>query len=238
MVKTKYVHDALVTYDDRYVERWLDAVGVDVVKWELDRTGIPRDDTLFIPSTFLNTETNTGSVLNVSALGGGLAITTDTAEYDQHNLQCPYGGFQLSAGCPLYFGAKVKTEHATHGDFIFGLCEADTALLATSGAHALAVTDDGLYFYKLTAGTEMLFVNEIGGTSTAVTCGITHDVNYHTYEMYYDGVTLYVYFDNSLITSIATGLADQVLTPSFNAAAGADGAEVMTIQWARAIQIF
>ena len=37
MVKTKYVNNALVTYDDRYTERWLDAVGVDVVKWELAR---------------------------------------------------------------------------------------------------------------------------------------------------------------------------------------------------------
>lgn len=30
-IKTKPVKNALVTYDDRYNERWLDAVGVDVV---------------------------------------------------------------------------------------------------------------------------------------------------------------------------------------------------------------
>jgi hypothetical protein len=238
MVKTKYVKNALVTYDDRYNQRWLDAAGVDVVKWDLPRTGINDDDTKNIPTEFLNTEVNTGTVINVSGQGGGLVITTDTAEYDGHSLQCPYGAFQLTSGDPLYFGAKVKTDHATHGDFLFGLVEVDTAPLATSSAHALAVTDDGLYFYKLTAGTQFYFVNELGGVEGATAVGATNDTEYHTYEFYWDGATLYVYFDDSLVTSIAEGLADQVLTPTFEARAGADGAEKLTIQWARAIQIF
>lgn len=238
MIQTKSVKNALVTYDDRYTQRWLDAVGQDVVKWELGRTGIARDDTLFIPGTFLNTEVNTGSVLNVSGQGGGLAITTDTAAYDGHSLQCPYGAFQLTAGDPLYFGAKFKTEHATYGDYLVGLVEVDTTPMATSAAHAVSVTDDGLYFYKLDAGTEFYFTNELGGVVGSTAVGATHDVNYHVYELYYDGTTLYVYFDDSLVTSIATGLADQVLTPTFEARAGADGAEVLTVQWARAIQIF
>jgi hypothetical protein len=50
MIQTTSVNNALVYYDDRYNERWLDAVGVDVVKWQLDRTGIPDDDTLNIPT--------------------------------------------------------------------------------------------------------------------------------------------------------------------------------------------
>jgi len=238
MIKTKSVKNALVTYDDRYTQRWLSAVGEDVVHWELFRTGVPRDDTLLVPTTFLNTETNVGTVVNVSGQGGGLAITSDTAEYDQHSLQLPYGAFQLTAGDPMYFGAKVKTEHASKGDFLFGMVEVDTTPLATSGSHAVSVTDDGLYFYKLNDETTMKFVNEKGGTAGETDLETTHDVNYHVYELYYDGTTLYVYVDDSLVTSIATGLADQVLSPSFTAAAGDDGAELMTVQWARAIQIF
>lgn len=238
MIQTKSVKNCLVTYDDRYAERWLDAVGVDVVKWELERTGIPRDDTLLVPTTFLNTEVNVGTVANAAALGGGLVITTDTAEYDGHSLQLPTGAFQISAGCPLYFGAKAKTANATKGDFIFGLVEKDTTPLATSAAHALSVTDDGLYWYKLNDGTGMTFVNELGGVTGTVASGITHDVDYHVYELYYDGSTLYVRIDNTLIASISSGLADQVLTPTFEARAGDDGAEALTIQWARAIQIF
>jgi hypothetical protein len=238
MIQTKSVNNALVYYDDRYNERWLDAVGVDVVKWQLDRTGIPDDDTLNIPTGFLNTETNVGTVRNVSGQGGGLAIVSDTAEYDGHELQCPYGAFQLTAGDPLYFGAKVKTDHATHGDFLFGLVEVDTTTTAAAGAHAISVTDDGLYFHKLTAATGMTFTNELGGVVGSTAIGATHDVNFHVYELYWDGAVLYVRFDDSLVTSIATGLADQVLTPTFVARAGADGAETLTIQWARAIQIF
>ena len=52
------------------------------------------------------------------------------------------------------------------------------------------------------------------------------------------GATLSVYFDNALTVQIGTGLADQVLTPTFDTRAGGDGAEIMTIQWARCIQIF
>ena len=238
MIQTKSVKNCLVTYDDRYAERWLDAVGIDVVKWELERTGIPRDDTLLVPTTFLNTEVNVGSVANVASLGGGLAITTDTAEYDGHSLQLPSGAFQISSGSQLYFGARVKTDNATKGDFLFGLVEKDTTPLATSVGHALSVTDDGLFFYKLNDETGMTFVNELGGVEGAVASGVTHDADYHIYELYYDGTTLYVRIDNSLITSIATGLADQVLTPTFEARAGDDGAEILTVQWARAIQIF
>ena len=238
MIKTKNIKHAQVTYDDRYNQRWLSAVGEDVVYWELERTGIPRDDTLLVPTTFLNTETNVGSVLNISAQGGGLINTSDTAEYDQHSLQLPKGASQLTAGDPLYFGAKVKTDNATKGDFLFGLVELDTTPLATSGAHAVSVTDDGLYFYKLNDETTMKFVNEKGGTAGETDLETTHDVNYHVYELYYDGTTLYVYFDDVLATSISTGLADQVLSPSFTAVAGDDGAESMSIQWSRAIQIF
>jgi len=193
---------------------------------------------LLVPTTFLNSETNVGSVLNIGVLGGGLANTSDTAEYDGHSLQLPYGAFQLSAGCPLYFGAKVKTDHASNGDHLFGLVEVDTTPLAAAATHGVAVTDDGLYWYHLTTETEMKFVNELGGTAGETALGVTHDVNYHIYELYYDGVTLSVYFDNALTVQIATGLADQVLTPTFDTRAGADGAEIMTIQWARAIQIF
>jgi len=238
MVKTKHVNNALVTYDDRYEERWLDAVGVDVVKWELERTGIPRDDTLLVPTTFLNSETNVGTVLNIGVQGGGLANTSDTAEYDGHALQLPHGAFQLTAGDPLYFGAKVKTDHASNGDHLFGLVEVDVSPLAAAATHGVAVVDDGLYWYHLTTETVMKFNNELGGVIGSTAFSTTHDVNYHVYEMYYDGATLSVYFDNALTVQIGTGLADQVLTPTFDTRAGGDGAEIMTIQWARCIQIF
>jgi hypothetical protein len=130
-------------------------------------------------------------------------------------------------------------QNGAKGDYLFGLCEVDTALLATATAHAVAVTDDGIYFYQLNDETTMKFNNEKGGaidsTDSSVTTG---DATYHDYEFYYDGIsTLYAYVDGTEITTISTGLADQALTPSFNVRAGDDGAEILSVAWSKAIQI-
>jgi hypothetical protein len=96
-----------------------------------------------------------------------------------------------------------------------------------------------LYFYQLNDETVIKFNNELGGTITSTTTGITTgDGVYHDYEFYYDGIgTLFVYADGTEITTLSTGLADQALTPSFNVRAGDDGAEIASIQWSKAIQI-
>jgi hypothetical protein len=56
---------------------------------------------------------------------------------------------------------------------LLGLCEVDTALLAVSGAHAVAVTDDGLYFYQLSTESVFKFNNELGGVITSTSTGVT-----------------------------------------------------------------
>ena len=71
--------------------------------------------------------------------------------------------------------------------------------------------------------------------STAV--GTTHDASYHVYEIYYDGSNLSAYYDNSLVVTITSGIADQDITPSFNVRAGDDGAEIFDIQWIRAFKL-
>jgi hypothetical protein len=152
-------------------------------------------------------------------------------------MQLDGAGFKLESGKPCYFGIKFKSANATKGDFLFGLCEIDTTLLATSTAHAVTVTDDGVYFYHLNDETDVTFSNELGGTVGSTAIGGTHDTSYHVYEIYYDGSQLFAYFDNSLVVNITSGLADQALTPSFNIRAGDDGAEVMDIQWLRAFQL-
>lgn len=238
MIQTKTIRNALVYYDDRYDNRILDAIGSNVVKWDLP-VGVPKDDTTNDPSGLVNTEAGTNTILSSTTAGDRLIITTGGTEYNGVNLQAHGSAFKIEAGLPCYFGARVAMQNGVgKGDYLIGLCEVDTALLATSSAHALAVTDDGIYFHQLQAATAWTFVNELGGTGGAIASGVTTgSATYHDLEFYYDGTTLYVYVDGTEIGSVAAGLADQALTPSINVRAGDDGAEIMYVQWMRAIQI-
>jgi len=228
--------DARVIIEDEYNHRWLDAFGQNVVKY-LMNVGINSDDQTNDPTDMLNTETGSNTILAHTTEGGGLLITTGGTEYQGVNLQLDGSAFKLEAGKPLYFGAKFKSEHATHGDFLFGLCEIDTTLLATSSAHALSVTDDGVYFSHLTTATDINFTNELGGVEGTTAVGATHDTDYHVYEIYYDGSQLFAYYDDDLIVTVTDGIADQALTPSINCRAGSDGAEVFDVQWIRCFQL-
>jgi len=238
MIQTKTIRNALVYYDDRYPNRIIDAIGSNVVKWELP-VGVPKDDTTNDPSGLVINETGTNTVLSSTTAGDRLIITTGASEYNGVNLQVHGSAFKIEAGKPCYFGARVSMENGVgKGDYLVGLCEVDTALLATGTAHALAVADDGLYFHQLQAATAWTFVNELGGTEGAIASGVTTgDATKHDLEFWYDGTTLYVYVDGTEIGSVTAGLADQALTPSINVRAGDDGAEIMYVEWMKAIQI-
>jgi hypothetical protein len=236
-IQTKSINSALVYYDDRYTNRLIDAVGANVVKWELP-VGVPKDDTTDDPSGLVNTETGTNTVLSSTTAGDRLTVTTGATEYNGVNLQVHGSAFKLESGKPCYFGARIAVQNGSKGDYLIGLCEVDTTLLATATAHALSVTDDGVFFYQLNDETSFAFVNELGGTEGEIATGITTgNSTYHDLEFYYDGAVLYAYANGSEIGSVASGIADQALTPSINVRTGDDGAEILYVQWMRAIQI-
>ena len=236
MIQTKSVNSALVYYDDRYANRWLDAIGANVVKWELP-VAVPKDNTTNDPNEMVNTETGTNTILSSTTPGDRLIITTGGTEYNGVSLQAHGSAFQLTAGMPLYFGARVAVQNGAKGDYLIGLCEIDTELLAVASAHALGVTDDGVYFYQLNDATAMIFVNELGGTTGSIATGVTTGTSKHDFEFYWDGSTLYVYADGAEIGTVSSGLADQALTPSIDVRAGDDGAEIMYVEWMKAIQV-
>ena len=238
-IQTKSVRNALVWYDDRYTNRWLGAIGSNVVAWEMP-VGLPRDDqSPYNPTRWISTTAGTNTILSSTTSGHRLLITTGGTEYNWVNIQTVGSAFKIAAGKPCYFGVRLAVGDGDVGDYLLGLCEVDTALLAVSGAHAVAVTDDGLYFYQLSTESVFKFNNELAGTITSTSTGVTTgDSIYHDFEFYYDGVsTLTAYADGTAVVAIATGLADQALTPSINVRAGASGAETCAIQWMRAIQI-
>lgn len=238
-ITTKSINNALITYDDRYNQRWLDAVGENVVKYILN-PGSATDDTTGDPTAWTMTVTEVGAsdstVVNNTNDGYSLLLTTDAAEYDGINLQLKGSAFKLSANKPLYFGCKLKISDATQSDLLVGLCEVDTTLLNTGGSHALAVTDDGVYFSKLDGGTTIKFTNELDGAEGTTASSIAMDTSDHIYEIYWDGSTLYAYVDNVLVTTVASGLAAVALTPSINFRTGEAVAKTCNIAWMRVFQ--
>lgn len=239
MIQTKHVRNALVYYDDRYPNRWLKAIGQNVVDWELP-VALPEDDATTLPTSMVVTLVNGSTALSSATAGDRMVLTTDTAEYDGVNAQAHGAPFVIGSGRPLYFGTRVAFQNGVgKGDYLVGMCEVDTTLLAAASAHAVAVTDDGVYFYQLQGSTTATFANEIGGVAGTIATGVTTGSGaYHDFEIYVDELNvLYAYVDGVEIGSVASGLADQALTPSFNIKAGDDGAEIMYVTWARAIQI-
>ncbi len=238
MIRTKDVRNARVYYDDRHPNRWVDAIGSNVVKFELP-VALPQDDSTDNPTTIAATEVGTNSALSAIATGDRMIISTGVTEYNGMNLQAHGSAFKIVAGQPLYFGIRAAMENGVgKGDYLFGLCEIDTTLLATSAAHAVSVTDDGVYFYMLEGETTVKWNNELGGVIGSIDSEVAPGSGiYRDYEFFYDGAILFGYIDGALIGSVATGLADQALTASLNVRTGDDGTEILNVQWMKAIQI-
>ncbi len=243
MVTSKQVNSSLVFYDDTREYRWVDACGPDVVKF-IEDLGTATDDTTGDPDRWVQTVTEAGAgdstVVNAAAAGAALLLTTDAAEYDGINLQAKGEAFKLVAGKPLYFGAKFKVSDATQSDVLVGLAETHGDLVKTGAAHGIAAADvEGVFLWKVDGGTVLTAktYKDAAETATANYATALADDTYITFEIYWDGTTVYFYIDGTLVTSVAASLPDGDLTPSINIRAGAAAAKTMTVAWVRCIQV-
>ena len=241
-IKTKTVHNALVTYDDRYTQRWLDAVGENVVKF-LGELTQGMDDTTGDPNPFTTTVVETGgggdSTIVKSLTAGQLfTITTDNAEYDSVNINLKGEAFKLEAGKPLYFGCKMKFGDIDKMDGFIGMTESDAAVF-NAASHALAITGDMCGFVTADTDTSGDFktfkANSETNTAAAATT-IADGVSF-IFEMYWDGSTLYGYENDTLISSFTADLPADDLTITIQARTANAAAETFTIEWLRCIQV-
>lgn len=229
-VKSKYVNGYIVFYDETE-QRWVKAIGPLVREWELAIASAAEtaDKTV--------TATGTSPVTNALTAGDRMLITTDAADFAGDNIQWLGTPFKLESGKPLYFGARISISEATQSDLLVGLATVDTTLMAASSTHALAVTDDGIYFYKLDAATTVKAVAEKGGTVSETVAGAV-TTGKHWYEMVYDGTNLYTYFDGAEVSVIpAASLPTVVLCPSICFRAGEAGAKTCLVEAFRVIQL-
>ena len=231
------VLDSFVVVDENNQWRYYDGFG-DVAKYVL-RTGIATDDTTGDPSEFTLTPveagTGTSTVVNSATANSKLTVTTAANEYDGVNLQLKGEGFAFNAK-KMYFGGKFTLSEATQTDFLFGLAETDTTLMATSSAHAIAVSGSGVFFAKLDGSTDIIcYIYDGGAEVSSVTVG-TMSTDEIQLEVYYDGSYIFVYVDGTKKAYVGTGLPSEALTLSYNYRAGSAAARTCEIADMKAIQ--
>jgi hypothetical protein len=222
-------NNAIATVDSRYENRWLDCVGSAVQKWVFDSVYRAGDFTVTAGGT---------SPITQSVLPGAVAlITTGATEYNGDNIQAIGSQFQLAAGKPCYFGAKITLGEATQTDFVLGLFGIDTTLALGSGSHASGVGASGVGFFKFDESTACTLRTVQTATETNTVSALTMDTSAHIYELFYDGASLFAYIDGVKITCLSSGLPTVVLTPSIAFQTGSANARTCTVHWMKCFQV-
>jgi hypothetical protein len=235
MVNSKWLREAQVFYDGDNQARWIDAIGSNVTKFELE-TGTPMDDTTGNPTRFVTTEVGAGTLVNAATAAEKLLQTDAAAEYDGVCLTLRGEAFKLTSGLPMYFGAKIKSSRAD-ADFVLGLAETLTAYMEAAAHTVVAAALEGAFFSVNTTAAVKALVYENNVLSSTADAVAALDTNAHIYEIYWDGTYVNFYYDGTLVTTTATTLANGDLTPVLHFRNGSGNATTCTVSWMRCIQI-
>ena len=226
-VKQKTLHNHEVFYDSVYEHRWYDAIGPNVRKWMMVDE-YPLDSSTL---TLVNADTITGLA---SSLMGGWVFTTAAADDDGPQLQCNSEMAYFNGPFPAYFGARFMIADVDNCDAFLGCAITDTSILTACS--------DNLGFRVVDNDAALTFVLENTNAETIVDIVDLVDATYVTVEFTYDGTEVVYYVNDvevgSADVSVANMPDDEHLAPAIALLTGAGGANSMTLQWCRFIQIF
>jgi hypothetical protein len=201
-IATKNVHNALVFYDDASTtERWFDAIGDGVVKYELNTAACPTDNTTGMPTEFTNTLVNASTFAHTDIAGGAVLITCANAENDGVSLQLgdELGGVgesvSFAGDYPCYFEITFQGNDVDQTDFLFGVCITDTALLGGM--------TDGIYFRSVDESAVLNFVLEKDSVESVTAAATLTDATDITASFYFDGVNIIAAINDVQVASIA-----------------------------------
>lgn len=203
------------------------------------------DFDLYLATSWVITETGSGTRAISQAKGGILVMTNAAADNDVNSLQLrdvasgqvsEHWKFVLAKS--LYFGVRFKVSDATQSDFVIGL-----HITATTPINSAPT--DGIWFRKDDGDKLIDFLgtkNSTSSTSTGVqgAQGYMVDDTYTILEFYYDGVTSLIsaYQDGVAFASIplTNVVDDEELAVSFAHQNGEAVAKLMSIDWIRVVQ--
>ena len=222
--------------------RGIDAIGPDVLKYEFlpwNHNIQDEDATGADPEGFFTTVVEAGgggtSECDRSNTPGILAqLVTDNAENDGISLQLVGEQFEFTSNQSMvYFGIELDINDVDQSDLLVGICIEDTTLLGG--------LSDGVYIESLDGATDTNGVAEKDSseTTTSASIGTLADDTFHFLEFYYDGSSIYYFFDGTQSATIATSNIpdDEALTFSLEFLTGETTAQTCDIRQARAIMI-
>lgn len=234
---SRFVRGNLVYYHT-HLRRLVDAIGPDVIKYELHQRDVQANaGTGTDPYGWTTTvvEAGLGGTSEVTAsntAGYVWELLTDNAENDGISLQLNGESFELTSDQDLYCGMEFEINDVTQTDFFFGLAITDTAILG-------GVTDR-IGFESLDGSTDLKFMLEKDSTETLSSS--LHTLANDTLvfvEFYWDGTGVEAFVDGaSVATPAVTNLPnDEALRLSMEFLTGEATANTMKIRQGRIIQI-
>jgi hypothetical protein len=165
--------------------------------------------------------------------GGGWVFTSDSNENDGVQLQALSEGFYFGGPYPAYFGACFKVNDADESDAFLGFAIQDTTILA-------GCTDD-IGFRIVDGVAALTFLLEKDSAETIKTVSTVVDDTYQTVEFLYDGEKVTYYLEGVELGSLSINLEnfpdDEHLAPAVAYLTGDASANILTVKWARWIQI-
>jgi hypothetical protein len=234
---SRFIRGNLAFYDT-HRRRLIDAVGPDVIKYELRPGQIQANaGTGTDPAGWTTTMVEAGlggsSEVHASNTAGYLwELLTDNAENDGISMQLNGEAFELTSDQNLYFGLEFEINDVTQTDFFVGLAITDTAILG-------GVTDR-IGFESLDGSTDMKFMLEKDSTETlSASLHTLVDATLVFVEFYWNGSTVEAFVNGaSAATPAVTNLPnDEALRLSLEFLTGEAVANTMKIRQGRIIQI-
>lgn len=205
-----------------------------------------EDFELYLATSFVITETGSGTRAISQSDGGNLVMTNAAADNDVNSLQYRDVAsgqvaehWKFIVGKPMYFGIRFKISDATESDFVIGLHITATAPVATPPT-------DGIFFRKDDGDRLIDFVGRKNDTASTLTgvLGVSGYMTNDTFtvlEWYYDGVSsnIQAYQDGVCFGSIplTNVVDDEELAISFAHQNGEAVAKAITIDWIKVAKL-
>lgn len=228
------INGNLVFYDT-HLKRLIDAVGPDVLKYDLQPGHLPGLAGAAPPGwteTVVEVGTGTSDFIGTATAGFVGNIVTAANENDGWSGQLSGSSFELTTDQDFYFGCEFQINDVTQVDFFMGLAITDVAILG-------GVTER-IGFQSLDGSTDFKFLLEEGSTETlsASLATLVDDTNLFA-EFYWDGSGIEVFINGTSVeTPAVTNLPNVVaLRLSLEFLTGEAVAQTMKIRQLRAIQI-
>jgi len=239
---SRWINGNLVFYANGNRQRWLDAIGENVVKYIDDfeicpYTTLQANSVMIKDWVITHTSAGTGhsGVIPDDKKGGVMKLYAAANENDGIQMQSENEPFRVEANSPLYFGVRWRIEEETDSDMRIGLMETDVSV-TTNTSHGIAFgTADG-------ATTVLLHVikDETTDKTLSMLSTIVADTWYIDEFLVSSTGSVKAWHDGTLIGDLTTSAVpstDLAVTFAYLNGAGTMSGKGLELDWVRCIQL-